>query len=97
MIKDGEQIAAELKVGANTTTPEQRYWLEAFDNVPGCTAIVWRPNKPAQGRNVVASRDFRGGGLRRHRAAPAGGDVTEIQAEIGRRKRKGWRLHSVAS
>ena len=46
LIKDAELIAAELKVGANTSTPEQRYWLEAFDNVPGCTAIVWRPNKP---------------------------------------------------
>ena len=46
MIKDGELIAAELKVGANTSTPEQRYWLEAFDGVVGATAVVWRPNKP---------------------------------------------------
>ena len=44
-IKDAELIAAELKVGARTTTPEQLCWLEAFDNVAGCTAVVWRPNK----------------------------------------------------
>ena len=45
MIRDGDQIAAELKVGANATTPEQRYWLEAFDGVAGCVALVWRPTK----------------------------------------------------
>ena len=45
MIRDGKQIAAELKVGANTTTPEQRNWLESFEGVAGCVALVWRPTK----------------------------------------------------
>ena len=45
LIKDGELIAAELKVAARTSSPEQLHWLGAFDGVPGCVAIVWRPNK----------------------------------------------------
>ena len=45
LIRDAELIAAELKVAANTSSPEQLYWLEAFAGVPGCVALVWRPNK----------------------------------------------------
>ena len=45
LIQAGIMIAAELKVGANVTTPEQLYWLSAFDGVAGCVALVWRPTK----------------------------------------------------
>jgi len=36
-------LAAELKVGKNKVTPEQEIWLSAFDGVPGCYAMEWRP------------------------------------------------------
>ena len=46
LIKDADLIAAELKVGARTSSPEQLYWLGIVR--PACRAalaIVWRPNK----------------------------------------------------
>ena len=38
------QIAAELKCGNRTTSPKQRAWLNWFDRVEGCAAVVWRPS-----------------------------------------------------
>ena len=46
MLNGDSLIAAELKVGKNTTTTEQYEWLAEFDQVPGCTAVVWRPDAP---------------------------------------------------
>ena len=46
LIRSGSLIAAELKVGTNTTTTAQYGWLAAFDQVTGCVALVWRPNAP---------------------------------------------------
>lgn len=36
-------IAAELKCGKRTTTPEQREWLRYFDGVDGAVGVLWRP------------------------------------------------------
>ena len=36
-------IAAEVKVGKNTTTDAQRRWLYALASA-GCHAVVWRPD-----------------------------------------------------
>ena len=46
MIRGDSLIAAELKVGTNATTKAQYDWLAAFGIVPGCTAVVWRPDAP---------------------------------------------------
>ena len=37
------QIAAELKCGNRTTTPEQREWLRYFNGVHGSVGVLWRP------------------------------------------------------
>ena len=46
LIRGESLIAAELKVGTNATTKAQYDWLAAFGVVPGCTAVVWRPDAP---------------------------------------------------
>lgn len=40
---DAAAIAAEVKVGRNTTTDAQRRWLYALAGA-GCHAVVWRPD-----------------------------------------------------
>lgn len=42
LIRDGEILAIELKVGNNRTTPEQDAWLSAFGSA-GASVGVWRP------------------------------------------------------
>lgn len=42
LVRGNRLIVAELKVGKNKTTPEQRVWLAAFEDA-GVPAYVWRP------------------------------------------------------
>ncbi len=44
LVRAERMIAAELKVGRNTTTDDQRAWLRALSPVPGVEAVVWRPD-----------------------------------------------------
>lgn len=46
-------IAAELKVGANKLTPEQREWLADFQ-LAGVPAFEWRPTDWPQIEEVLA-------------------------------------------
>ena len=43
LVKGGRLIFAELKVGRNKPTAEQRLWLAALGAVPGVTAALWTP------------------------------------------------------
>lgn len=42
LFKGPRKIAVELKVGSNTTTPEQRWWLEVLA-AAGFEVYVWHP------------------------------------------------------
>lgn len=42
LVRGRRILAAELKVGRNVATPEQRLWIDAL-NAAGVTACVWRP------------------------------------------------------
>ena len=42
LVRDGEILVAELKVGRNKPTPEQEQWLQAF-RAAGVRAVVWKP------------------------------------------------------
>lgn len=42
LLRNGVLIVAELKVGANTVSPAQQQWLDAFA-AAGIAALVWRP------------------------------------------------------
>lgn len=53
LVRGGRCVAAELKVGRNTTTPEQREWLAAFA-VAGIESYVWRPEDQTQVEEVLA-------------------------------------------
>lgn len=44
LVRRGELIVAELKVGKNKTTPEQVQWLDDFRET-GCASGVWRPEQ----------------------------------------------------
>lgn len=41
--KGGRLVLAELKVGRNKPTPEQRRWLDELALVPGATVRLWTP------------------------------------------------------
>lgn len=43
MVRGGRLIAAELKRRTERPTAEQQQWLDAFSQVPGASAFVWRP------------------------------------------------------
>lgn len=44
MLKGSSLIAAELKVGSNEPTAEQRAWLIAFASA-GADAFIWKPSE----------------------------------------------------
>jgi len=44
MIKGRRLLISEQKVGHNTTTPEQKLWLNAFEQV-GAEVHVWKPEQ----------------------------------------------------
>ena len=77
-------IVAELKVGKNTTTAEQREWLQRFADC-GIEAAVFRPDRAAEGRAVAGGlHDGSGragwpalrGGANRVPAVSAGGPAS---------------------
>lgn len=43
MVKAPRLVVVELKTQTGQLTEEQRNWLQAFAEVPGCRAFVWRP------------------------------------------------------
>ena len=43
LLRRGELIVAELKVGRNKPTPEQEGWLADWRLVPGAKVFVWYP------------------------------------------------------
>lgn len=58
LLRDREQVAAELKVGRNKTTQEQYDWLAAF-TLAGVNAYVWYPKDwPEIERVLGAARSF---------------------------------------
>ena len=46
LLRGGRCIAAEVKVGTNCTTRSQRAWLSTWSEIPGCHAVLWRPDAP---------------------------------------------------
>ena len=60
-IRRARMIAAELKTRDETTTPEQRAWLEAFAHFVSVQSVLWRPDVPPDRRTVEWSyRNERG-------------------------------------
>lgn len=55
-VRGERAVAAELKVGEQKLTPEQRRWLDALVQVPGIEVYVWTPADLLQGRIVEALR-----------------------------------------
>ena len=43
LLKNAALIVAELKVGDNKPTSEQRTWLDCWRLIPGALVCVWRP------------------------------------------------------
>ncbi len=45
LLRAGQMVVAELKVGKGKTTPEQEAWLAEFRLLPGAAVLVkvWRP------------------------------------------------------
>ena len=46
LIRRSRMIAAELKTRKETTTAEQRAWLEAFAHFVSVQSVLWRPDAP---------------------------------------------------
>lgn len=44
MVRDGRLVFAELKSDSGKTTEAQEEWLAELREVPGVTAVVWRPS-----------------------------------------------------
>jgi hypothetical protein len=44
MVKPPRMVVVELKTETGVLSDEQRNWLQAFAEVPGCRAFVWRPS-----------------------------------------------------
>jgi hypothetical protein len=53
LVKPGRVVVAELKVGRNAPTPEQREWLAAFA-AAGVPAFVWTPGQWADIERALA-------------------------------------------
>lgn len=49
-VRRGEAVAAELKVGRNRPSLEQREWLELLEAVPGVRVFVWTDRDWTEGR-----------------------------------------------
>jgi hypothetical protein len=46
LVRSGELIFAELKVGKNKETAEQREWIDAINtSTRGVRAYIWRPDQ----------------------------------------------------
>lgn len=59
LVKGPMMVAAELKRPGNKPTPDQVAWLEAFDRLPGCIALVlWVPVQMDEFNNRLFARRF---------------------------------------
>lgn len=44
LLRRGEMLAVELKVGRNPASEEQHQWLDAFHWIAGVEVAIWRPS-----------------------------------------------------
>lgn len=54
MIRGQRLVAAELKRERGRPTDDQRAWIDAFNNVPGCEGYIWFPSSWPHIEQVLA-------------------------------------------